>query len=105
MNIDVPDEELVKRITGRRNQRQDDTEATVKQRLQVYHALTSPLIDYYNRPSILCRPSATFIAQTQPLLINYNKKSIVATVKGVGDIKAIFGEIVTVLDKKDFDMS
>ena len=99
LNIDVPDEELVKRIIGRRNQRQDDTEATAKQRLQVYHAQTSPLIDYYSMPSISCRPAATFIAQTQRHPIDYNKRSIVTTVLGVGDINAVFGEIVKVLDK------
>jgi adenylate kinase len=103
LNIDVPDAELVKRVTGRRMckcgatyhelfnkpkvagkcdacggdlyQRADDTEATVKQRLQAYHAQTQPLIDYYN------------------------KRGIVATVLGVGDIKAIFGEVVKALDK------
>ncbi len=103
LNIDVPDAELVKRVTGRRMckcgatyhelfnkpkvagkcdacggelyQRADDNEATVKQRLQAYHAQTQPLIDYYN------------------------KRGIVATVLGVGDIKTIFGEVVKALDK------
>lgn len=103
LNIDVPDAELIKRVTGRRMckcgttyhvqfnppkvagkcdacgadlyQRADDTEATVKQRLQAYHAQTQPLIDYYN------------------------KRGIVRTVLGVGDIKAIFAEIAKVLDK------
>jgi adenylate kinase len=56
-------------------QRQDDTETTVKQRLQAYHAQTQPLIDYYN------------------------KRGIVATVLGVGDIKGIFGNIAKTLDK------
>lgn len=99
LNIDVPDEELIKRINGRRNQRQDDTEATAKQRLQVYHAQTQPLIDYYSMPSISCRPAATFIAQTQHHPIGYNKRSIVTSVLGVGDINAVFGEIFKVLDK------
>jgi len=104
LNIDVPDEELVKRVTGRRMckcgttyhvqfnppkvagkcdacgadlyQRADDNEETVKQRLSAYHAQTQPLIDYYN------------------------KRGIVATVLGVGDIKAIFGEVVKALDKR-----
>ncbi len=103
LNIDVPDAELIKRVTGRRMckcgttyhvqfnppkvagkcdacgadlyQRQDDTEATVKQRLQAYHTQTQPLIDYYT------------------------KRGIVATVLGLGDIKAIFGNIAKVLDK------
>ncbi len=103
LNIDVPDQELIKRVTGRRMckcgttyhvtfnkpkvdgkcdacgadlyQRQDDTEETVKQRLQAYHAQTQPLIDFYT------------------------KRGIVATVLGIGDIKAIFGNIAKVLDK------
>ncbi|KUK44898.1 MAG: adenylate kinase [Methanothrix sp.] len=103
LNIDVPDAELVKRVTGRRMckcgatyhvqfnppkvagkcdacggelyQRADDTEETVKERLQAYHAQTQPLIDYYD------------------------KKGIVVTVLGVGDIKEIFGKIAEALDK------
>jgi len=103
LNIDVPDEELVKRVTGRRMckcgatyhvsfnkpkvegkcdacggelyQRADDTEETVKQRLNAYHAQTQPLIDYYT------------------------KRGIVATVLGVGDIKAIFDKVAAALDK------
>ena len=60
---------------GELYQRADDNEATVKQRLTAYHAQTQPLIDYYN------------------------KRGIVATVLGVGDIKTIFGEVVKALDK------
>jgi adenylate kinase len=103
LNVDVPDAELIKRVTGRRMckcgttyhvqfnppkvagkcdacgadmyQRQDDTEATVKERLQAYHAQTQPLIDFYN------------------------KRGIVANINGTGDIKAIFGNIAKVLDK------
>ncbi|MGC9515398.1 adenylate kinase [Methanocrinis sp.] len=103
LNIDVPDEELIKRVTGRRMckcgatyhvqfnppkepgkcdacggelyQRADDTEETVKERLQAYHAQTQPLIDYYD------------------------KRGIVVTVLGVGDIKEIFGKISEALDK------
>lgn len=74
--IYVPDATIVKRLTGRRAclgcgrtyhvdynppasegvcdrcggeiaQRADDREETVKQRLEVYHSQTSPLIDYY----------------------------------------------------------
>lgn len=76
VNIDVPDTSLVDRLSGRRickecgtayhllfnppaqegvcdkdggdlYQRDDDSEATVKNRLQVYHAQTAPLIGYY----------------------------------------------------------
>ena len=77
VNIDVADEEIVKRLSGRRVhansgrvyhtifnqpkqeglddvtgealiQREDDTEATVKNRLAVYHDQTEPLVSYYN---------------------------------------------------------
>lgn len=77
IEIAVPDEEILKRLTGRRThlqsgrvyhvdynppkiadhddvtgellvQRDDDTEETVKNRLKVYHAQTEPLIAYYS---------------------------------------------------------
>ncbi len=76
VEIDVPDADIVERITGRRVhpgsgrtyhvdfnppqetgkddvtgeqlvQREDDNEATVRDRLKVYHEQTAPLIDYY----------------------------------------------------------
>ena len=78
----VPDEEIVKRISGRRTcrncqamynvtfepprkqgvcdkcggelyQREDDAEETVRHRLEVYNANTRPLLDYYTRAGIL----------------------------------------------------
>ena len=81
VNITVPDAELVSRVTGRRickacgatfhvafnptkvedicdkcggnlYQRADDTEATVKNRLQAYHDQTEPLIDYYKKQGV-----------------------------------------------------
>ena len=77
VEIDVPDEEIVKRMSGRRVhlasgrtyhilynppktegrddisgealiQREDDSEETVKKRLEVYHSQTRPLVDYYS---------------------------------------------------------
>jgi adenylate kinase len=79
--IDVPDELVVERITGRRQcanghvyhvkydppkhdevcdqdgkpliQRDDDKPETVKNRLEVYHQQTSPLIDYYEERGLL----------------------------------------------------
>ena len=76
VDINVPDEEIIKRMGGRRAhlasgrtyhiifnppkeegkddvtgeplvQRDDDKEATVRKRLEVYHDQTEPLIDYY----------------------------------------------------------
>jgi adenylate kinase len=78
LEIDVPDEEIVVRMSGRRVhpasgrsyhlkfnpprrdslddvtgeplvQREDDREETVRKRLQVYRAQTRPLVDYYGR--------------------------------------------------------
>ena len=83
--IDVPDEELVRRLAGRRVcvknpnhiyhvefdppkhegvcdqdgsrliQREDDKEETIRKRLDVYHSQTEPLIDYYDRAGLLRR--------------------------------------------------
>jgi adenylate kinase len=76
VEIDVPDEEIIKRMSGRRVhlpsgrtyhviynppkvegkddvtgeplvQRDDDKEETVRERLRVYHEQTEPLIDFY----------------------------------------------------------
>ncbi|MGD8369262.1 MAG: adenylate kinase [Desulfobacterales bacterium] len=78
VDIDVPDAEIIKRMSGRRVhlasgrtyhvvfnppktegkddvtgepliQRDDDKEETVKKRLEVYHAQTEPLIGYYKK--------------------------------------------------------
>ncbi len=77
VEIDVPDEEIIQRMSGRRVhlasgrtyhvifnppkvagrddvtgedliQRDDDREETVKKRLAVYHSQTKPLVDYYS---------------------------------------------------------
>ena len=78
VEVDVPDEEIVKRMSGRRVhvtsgrtyhvmfnppkvegkddatgedliQRDDDKEETVKKRLEVYHSQTKPLVNFYNQ--------------------------------------------------------
>lgn len=80
--IDVPDEDVVVRLSGRRTckncgalyhirynpsategicdtcggdlfQRDDDNETTIRQRLSVYHAQTSPLIHYYAQRNLV----------------------------------------------------
>ena len=80
LEIDVPDEEIITRMSGRRVhpasgrtyhvkfnppkaegkddatgeplvQRDDDKEATVRQRLDVYRKQTRPLVDYYRKQS------------------------------------------------------
>jgi adenylate kinase len=87
--IDVPDEEVVRRISGRRQcikneqhiyhvdfdppkhpdvcdqdgarliQRDDDKPDTVKHRLEVYHAQTEPVIGYYDDQGLLRRFDGT----------------------------------------------
>jgi adenylate kinase len=86
--IDVPDDDVVRRISGRRVcqkanhvyhvdtnrpkhdnvcdidgsrliQREDDHEDTVRKRLEVYHAQTAPLVDFYEERGILKRFDGT----------------------------------------------
>lgn len=102
ISIDVPNEELMGRLTGRRTcrqcgqgfhvmfdppkqenvcdkcggelyQRDDDNEETVGNRLKVYADQTEPLIEYYKNAKLL-RP-----------------------IEGLGDIPVIFDRIVAVL--------
>jgi adenylate kinase len=86
--IEVPDDSLVGRLTGRRTcrgcgymhhvefdppkaegvcdkcggelyLRDDDKEATIRDRLSTYHAQTSPLIDYYSKSGIVRKIDGT----------------------------------------------
>jgi adenylate kinase len=104
VSIDVPFEDLMKRLTGRRTckscgqmynvyynppesdnkcdkdggelyQRDDDKEETIKKRLQVYESQTAPLIDYYG------------------------KKGILRRIPGTGSIDDIFGKVTAELAK------
>lgn len=49
IGLEVPDDELVKRMIerGQTTGRADDNEDTIRERLNVYHKQTSPLRDYY----------------------------------------------------------
>jgi adenylate kinase len=53
--IDVPDDVVVERISGRRQGRQDDRPETVRERLRVYHRETEPLVAYYDERGLLRR--------------------------------------------------
>jgi len=110
IEIDVPDEEIVKRMSGRRAhlasgrtyhivynppkvegkddetgedlvQRDDDKEEVVLDRLKVYHEQTEPLVDYYK-------------AQAAK-----NSKIKYITVDGTADIKDVEEAIVSGLEK------
>lgn len=53
--IDIPDEEVVRRIVNRRQGRTDDTAVTARARLRVYHRQTEPLAAYYDERGLLRR--------------------------------------------------
>jgi adenylate kinase len=53
--IDVPDDLVVERISGREQGRQDDRPETVRERLRVYHRETEPLVAYYEKRGLLRR--------------------------------------------------
>ena len=103
INVDVPDENIVRRMSGRRAclkcgatyhiehippkkegicdtcgselvQRDDDKPETVQNRLSVYHEQTQPLIEYYD------------------------KKNILKTVDGTKDMQEVFNNIVNILN-------
>ena len=106
VNIEVDEEELVRRLTGRRQcakcnqgyhlvfappksegvcdrcggqlfQRDDDKEKTIRARLKVYREQTQPLIDYYRNEGFL------------------------ETVKGCAPVEDVFNAIVKILEKND----
>jgi adenylate kinase len=103
VNVDVPDENIVRRMSGRRAclkcgatyhiehippkkegicdtcgselvQRDDDKPETVQNRLKVYHEQTQPLIEYYG------------------------KKDILKNVDGTKDMQEVFTDIVNILN-------
>jgi adenylate kinase len=53
--IDVPDEVVIERISGRGQGRSDDNPETVRERLRVYHDETEPLVAYYEQRGLLRR--------------------------------------------------
>ncbi|AQZ93310.1 adenylate kinase [Halopseudomonas phragmitis] len=108
LEIAVEDEEIVARMSGRRVhpgsgrvyhvqhnppkvagkddvtgedliQREDDQEATVRKRLEVYHTQTKPLVDFYQKLSA---------AQGKP---NYSM------VEGVGSVEQITAKVIAAL--------
>ena len=53
--VDVPDDVVVERISGRQQGRKDDLPETVRERLRVYHRETEPLVAYYAERGLLRR--------------------------------------------------
>jgi adenylate kinase len=112
LEIDVPDEAIIERMSGRRVhqpsgrtyhakynppkvpgkddvtgedliQRDDDKEETVKKRLDVYHNQTEVLVDYYNKWAKSGRPGAP----------KYRK------ISGVGPVETIRDKAFAALEK------
>ena len=110
LEIVVSDEEIIKRISGRRVhmasnriyhvqfnppkreglddvtgeplvQRDDDCEATIRKRLEVYHTQTEPLIDYYRHWAQEPNAEAPKFHQ----------------VSGAGDLEHIFSNLLTAI--------
>jgi adenylate kinase len=109
--IDVPDEEVVRRLSGRRVcvkaghnyhvdfdppkregvcdqdgsrlvQRDDDKPEVVKNRLEVYHEHTEPLIDYYDQKGILRRVDGT----RGPAEVHDHIRAVIATLRLEEDV-------------------
>lgn len=112
IEIDVPDDDIVERMSGRLwhpssgrvyhrkfhppkvegkdditgealVQRADDNEATVRERLKVYHEQTKPLVSFY-----------------QSLAHEANPKTSFYTVDGTLDISQVQQHIMAILDKE-----
>jgi adenylate kinase len=110
--IDAPDEEVVRRLSGRRTcvknghvyhvefdppkhegvcdqdgsrlvQREDDKPETIRNRLQVYHAQTEPLIEWYERRGTLRR----FDGTRTPEEVNSHIRATLATLALEGDVR------------------
>jgi adenylate kinase len=103
--IDVPEDDIVRRLSGRRvcpnghtyhvehqppkqdgvcdvdgeplSQREDDREETIRKRLQVYRDQTSPLVEYYDEHDILHR----FDGTRSPTEVHDHLRATIATLR------------------------
>ena len=76
IELDVPEDELMKRLIlrGQQSGRADDNEETIKKRLVVYHSQTQPLIEWYKKEGV-----------------HYH-------INGSGELDHIFADICKVID-------
>ncbi len=104
--IDVPDEEVIRRLSGRRMcvksghnyhvefdppkregvcdqdgsrliQRDDDKPEVIENRLRVYHAQTEPLVEYYDRQGMMRRIDGT----RPPTEVHDHIRAVIATLR------------------------
>jgi adenylate kinase len=103
--IDVPEDDIVRRLSGRRvcpnghtyhvehnppkkegvcdvdgeplSQREDDREETIRKRLEVYRKQTSPLVEYYDDHGILHR----FDGTRSPTEVHDHLRATIATLR------------------------
>jgi adenylate kinase len=57
--LDAPAEVLIERVTGRGENRADDSEAVARHRLEVYTEHTRPLLDYYTSRGLVISVDAS----------------------------------------------
>ena len=76
LELDVPEDELMKRLVlrGQQSGRADDNEETIKKRLTVYHQQTQPLIEWYKQEGLHHH------------------------INGLGELERIFSDICNVID-------
>ena len=76
LELDVPEDELMKRLVlrGQQSGRADDNEETIKKRLTVYHQQTMPLIEWYKQEGLHHH------------------------IDGLGELERVFGDICSVID-------
>ena len=115
IEIAVPDEEIINRISGRRVhlasgrvyhvefhppktpglddvtnepliQRDDDKEETIKHRLAIYHKQTEPLVQYYQK----------WAKSNDSLSPSFHR------VKGIGSVDDIFADILSCIKEKEY---
>ncbi|MFZ1997100.1 MAG: adenylate kinase [Solirubrobacteraceae bacterium] len=109
--IDVPDEEVIRRLSGRRMcvksghsyhvefdppkhdgvcdqdgsrlvQRDDDKPAVIENRLRVYHEKTKPLVDYYDKLGLMRRVDGT----REPSDVHGHIRAVIATLRLEEDV-------------------
>ena len=51
--ITVTDEETVRRLHGRKENRSDDTDTAIQKRIEIFHTLREPVLDFYRTKGIL----------------------------------------------------